>query len=34
MVLLHPDLSSASNVFFGFSRDEQQQILESLPDFG
>jgi hypothetical protein len=33
MALLTPDLSGGSNVFFGFGANEQQQILESLPDF-
>jgi hypothetical protein len=31
---LTADLGTASNIFFGFRTDEQQQILKALPDFG
>lgn len=34
MALLAADLSAGSTVFYGFGDTEQQQILESLPDFG
>jgi len=33
MALLSSDLGSVSNVFFGFGSEEQQQILDALPDF-
>jgi hypothetical protein len=33
MALLHSDLSSASNTFFGFGAEEQQMILDSLDQF-
>lgn len=33
MVLLSADLEGASNIFFGFSESEQQEILDALPQF-
>ncbi len=33
MALLSADLSGASNTFFGFGPDEQQQILSALDQF-
>ena len=33
MVLLSPDLTSGTDLFFGFGESEQQQILDALPDF-
>jgi len=33
MLLLSADLSTTGSVFVGFDADEQQRVLDSLPDF-
>lgn len=31
MMLMSPDLTSGTELFFGFGEEQQQQILEALP---
>lgn len=33
MLLLAPDFSTATSPFFGFDEDQQQEVLNALPQF-
>lgn len=33
MILVAPDLSAATDTFFGFGEDRQQQVLDALSQF-
>lgn len=33
MMLMSPDLTTGTDLFYGFGFDEQQQIIEAIPTF-